>query len=72
MAQNVFTVLDLLDLNLKEHNELNLKCLCGRSGLASPIKEQDLNRPGLTLSGFFDGFQYNRIQVFLAMVKLLM
>jgi len=64
MAKNVFTVLDLLDLDLKEHNELNLKCLCGRSGLASSIKEQDLNRPGLTLSGFFDGFQYNRIQVF--------
>ncbi len=64
MAENVFTVLDLLDLDLKEHNELNLKCLCGRSGLASPILEQDLNRPGLTLSGFFDGFQYNRIQVF--------
>ena len=64
MAENVFTVLDLLDLDLREHNDLNLKCLCGRSGLASPIKEQDLNRPGLTLSGFFDGFQYNRIQVF--------
>ncbi|MDC7226070.1 MAG: HPr(Ser) kinase/phosphatase [Spirochaetales bacterium] len=61
---NMFTVLDLLDLDLKEHNELNLRCLCGRSGLANPIKEQDLNRPGLTLSGFFDGFQYNRIQVF--------
>jgi HPr kinase/phosphorylase len=64
MADIVFTVLDLLDLDLKEHNELNLKCLCGRPGLSSPIREQDLNRPGLTLSGFFDGFQYNRIQVF--------
>ncbi len=64
MAENVFTVLDLLDLDLREHNELNLKCLCGRSGLSSPIKEQDLNRPGLTLSGFFEGFQYSRIQVF--------
>lgn len=64
MAEIVFTVLDLLDLDLKEHNELNLKCLCGRSGLSSKIREQDLNRPGLTLSGFFEGFQYNRIQVF--------
>ena len=64
MSDNVFTVLDLLDLDLKEHNELNLKCLCGRSGLSSPIREQDINRPGLTLSGFFDGFQYNRIQIF--------
>ncbi|MBI9107098.1 MAG: HPr kinase/phosphorylase [Spirochaetales bacterium] len=64
MKDIVFTVLDLLDLDLKEHNELNLRCLCGRPGLSSPIREQDLNRPGLTLSGFFDGFQYNRIQVF--------
>ncbi|MDC7126945.1 MAG: HPr(Ser) kinase/phosphatase [Spirochaetales bacterium] len=64
MTKNVFTVLDLLDLDLKEHNDLNLKCLCGRSGLSSPIKEQDLNRPGLTLSGFFEGFQYSRIQIF--------
>lgn len=64
MAKNVFTVLDLIDLDLKEHNDLNLKCLCGRPGLSNPIKEQDLNRPGLTLSGFFEGFQHNRIQVF--------
>ncbi len=64
MPSNVFTVLDLLDLDLKEHSDLNLKCLCGRPGLASPIREQDINRPGLTLSGFFDGFQYNRIQIF--------
>jgi HPr kinase/phosphorylase len=64
MPENLFTVLDLLDLDLKEHNELNLRCLCGRSGLASPIREQDLNRPGLTLSGFFEGFRYGRIQVF--------
>ena len=64
MGNSVFTVLDLLDLDLKEHNDLNLRCLCGRPGLASQITEQDLNRPGLTLSGFFDGFQFNRIQVF--------
>ena len=59
-----FTVLDLLDLELKEHNALNLKCIGGRSGLAREIKEPDLNRPGLTLSGFYEEFAFQRIQIF--------
>ncbi|MBI9103913.1 MAG: HPr kinase/phosphorylase [Spirochaetales bacterium] len=61
---NSFTVLDLLDLELKEHNVLDLKCIAGRPGLAKQIKEPDLNRPGLALSGFFDSFGYKRIQIF--------
>ena len=28
-----FSILDLLDLDLKEHNHLQLKCIAGRSGL---------------------------------------
>ncbi len=59
-----FTVLDLIDLDLKEHNDLKLRCLAGRSGLAREINVPDLNRPGLALSGFFDNFGFNRIQVF--------
>ncbi len=59
-----FTVLDLLDLELKEHNALNLKCIGGRSGLGRVITEPDLNRPGLTLSGFYEEFAYERIQIF--------
>ncbi len=58
------TVLDLLDLDLKEHDALNLKCVTGRRGLAREIKEADINRPGLTLSGFFESFAHQRIQVF--------
>ncbi|MDR1955391.1 MAG: HPr(Ser) kinase/phosphatase [Treponema sp.] len=63
MAEN-FTVLDLLDINVKEHNALNLQCLGGRKGLARKISIPDLNRPGLALSGFYDSFAYERIQLF--------
>lgn len=59
-----FTVLDLLSLNLKEHEALDLRCIAGRSGLGRPIEMPDVNRPGLTLSGFYDNFAFKRIQVF--------
>jgi HPr kinase/phosphorylase len=59
-----FTVLDLIDLDLKEHNALNLRCIGGRPGLTRPITVPDLNRPGLALSGFFDKFGQHRIQIF--------
>jgi HPr kinase/phosphorylase len=59
-----FTVLDLLDLDLKEQNALNLRCLCGRKGLAREITTPDLNRPGLALSGFYESFAWNRLQIF--------
>ncbi|HOV63519.1 MAG TPA: HPr(Ser) kinase/phosphatase [Spirochaetia bacterium] len=59
-----FTVLDLLDLDLKEHNALNLTCIGGRAGLTREITEPDMNRPGLSLSGFFEEFAYTRIQIF--------
>ncbi len=64
MADKRFTVLDLLDLDLKDHNALDLKCLGGRKGLGREISIPDLNRPGLALSGFFDSFAYQRIQLF--------
>ncbi len=59
-----FTVLDLLDLDLKEHNALNLTCIGGRAGLTREITEPDMNRPGLSLSGFFEELAYTRIQIF--------
>jgi len=59
-----FTVLDLLDMDLKEHNALNLKCLGGRPGLTKELTTPHLNRPGLALSGFFDVFAHERIQLF--------
>ena len=59
-----FTVLDLLQLDLKEHNALNLRCIAGRSGLDREITVPELDRPGLALAGFFEKFAFNRIQLF--------
>lgn len=59
-----FSVLDLLELDLKEHDSLKLKCLAGRDGLNRKISTPDINRPGLALSGFFEDFAHERIQLF--------
>lgn len=59
-----FTVLDLLDLDLKEHDALDLKCIAARPGLSREIPTSDINRPGLALGGFFENFAFQRIQVF--------
>ena len=59
-----FTVLDLIDIDLKEHNSLNLKCIGARKGLGRQITVQNINRPGLALSGFFDSFAPERLQIF--------
>lgn len=64
MADKSFTVLDLLDLELKGHNSLNLKCASGRRGLSHKITIPDVNRPGLALSGFYDSFASQRVQLF--------
>lgn len=64
MGDKPFTVLDLLDLDLKGHNELYLKCIAGRKGLTRAITVPDINRPGLALSGFYDSFAYQRVQLF--------
>jgi HPr kinase/phosphorylase len=58
------TVLDLLQLDLKENEALNLKCIAGRAGLVRELKVPEINRPGLELSGFYDNFAYQRIQIF--------
>jgi HPr kinase/phosphorylase len=64
MAEKVFTVLDLIDLDLKEHNSLNLHCIGGRKGLGREIDIPDLNRPMGAIMGFFKDFAYQRIQLF--------
>lgn len=63
MSDKNITVLDLLDMDLKGHNSLNIRCLAGRSGLSRRIKVSDINRPGLALSGFYECFVYERVQV---------
>ncbi|MDR0876836.1 MAG: HPr(Ser) kinase/phosphatase [Treponema sp.] len=64
MTEKRFTVLDLIDIDLKEHNSLNLHCIGGRKGLTRQISMPDLNRPGLALAGFYDSFAHQRIQLF--------
>ncbi|MCL1817568.1 MAG: HPr(Ser) kinase/phosphatase [Spirochaetaceae bacterium] len=59
-----FTVLDLLNLDLKGNDALNLRCIAGRPGLTRVVEIPDINRPGLALSGFFDNFAFQRVQVF--------
>ena len=54
MADKVFTVLDLIDLDLKEHNSLSLRCIGGRKGLSNPIEIPDINRPMGAIMGFFE------------------
>ena len=63
MAEKRFTVLDLLDLDLKGHNSLNLHCVCGRRGLTRELTVPEINRPGLALSGFFESFGAQRVQL---------
>jgi len=64
MADRPFTVLDLIDLDLKEHNSLNLRCIGGRKGLGKTISIPDLNRPMGAIMGFFEEFAHKRIQLF--------
>ena len=64
MADKKFTVLDLLDLELSGHDALHLKCIAGRRGLPRAITIPELNRPGLALSGFFENFAGDRVQLF--------
>ncbi|MGP1594304.1 MAG: HPr(Ser) kinase/phosphatase [Treponema sp.] len=64
MTEKPVTVLDIIDLDLKEHDTLRLHCLCGQQGLSRNITIANLNRPGLALSGFFDSFAHQRVQLF--------
>jgi len=64
MAEKPFTVLDLLDMDLKGHNSLELRCIAGRRGLTRRITVPNINRPGLELSGFYDSFACERVQLF--------
>ena len=64
MARKKFTVFNLLELDLKGYDALELRCIGGRNGLMREISNSDINRPGLALSGFFDFFMSDRVQLF--------
>lgn len=64
MAEESFTVFNLIRLESKGRNSLNLKCIGGRLGLRKKICNGDINRPGLALTGFFECFEGSKIQLF--------
>lgn len=64
MPKKKLTVLDLLDLDLPGHDSLELTCIAGRRGLPRAISIPDVNRPGLALSGFYESFAFERVQLF--------
>lgn len=49
---------------MKEHDDLELEAIAGDKGLGNRISNSEINRPGLSLTGFFDFFAHDRIQVF--------
>ncbi|MDZ4726704.1 MAG: HPr(Ser) kinase/phosphatase [Leptospira sp.] len=49
---------------LKDHEDLKLQLVTGEEGLANRINNAEINRPGLSLTGFFDFFANDRIQIF--------
>jgi HPr kinase/phosphorylase len=44
--------------------DLQIRLVAGSSGLDKEIHVAEINRPGLTLAGFYDFFAYDRIQIF--------
>lgn len=44
--------------------DLKMELVAGRPGTDKIVKVGDINRPGLTLAGFYDFFAYDRIQIF--------
>ncbi|OHD67507.1 MAG: hypothetical protein A2W19_07430 [Spirochaetes bacterium RBG_16_49_21] len=44
--------------------DLQIRLVAGKAGLDKEIRVGDINRPGLTLAGFYDFFAYDRIQIF--------
>jgi HPr kinase/phosphorylase len=49
---------------LRDHEDLKLVLVTGDAGLSNRINNAEINRPGLSLTGFFDFFANDRIQIF--------
>ncbi len=48
----------------REDSDLKLILLNSSATLERPITKKDINRPGLALGGFFDSFDWDRVQLF--------
>jgi HPr kinase/phosphorylase len=62
MNSKAVRVKNFLDSNTRVDPQICL--IAGESGLDKEVRVGDINRPGLTLAGFFDFFAYDRIQIF--------
>jgi len=61
--KKTITIARLLDL-AREGDILHLRIITGERTLQKKISTYDINRPGLTLAGDYDFFDYEKIQVF--------
>ncbi len=61
--KKVFTVSELVSI-LKLELEKNIQVITGKKGFRNKLDTIVLNRPGLTLAGYFENFAYDRIQLF--------
>lgn len=62
MAKKRLFIKDLLGIT--GNIDLQLELVAGEKGLSKEIPGSEMNRPGLTLAGFYDFFAYDRIQIF--------
>ncbi len=62
MAQKKLHIKDLLGIT--GNIDLQLELVAGEKGLSKEIPGIEMNRPGLTLAGFYDFFAYDRVQIF--------
>ncbi len=49
---------------LEKDHDIKLRIIAGSGGLNKEVKVGDINRPGLTLAGFYDFFASERMQIF--------
>ncbi len=57
------TVKEIIEIGKRDYN-LVLKLKAGREGISNKVSSSLINRPGITLSGYFKDFAYDRIQIF--------
>jgi len=62
--EKCITIRKLLELAHEEEEILPLRIVTGEKTLERKISSQDINRPGLSLAGYYDFFAYDRIQLF--------
>lgn len=64
MSQETMTTAELINHKWFERNGLVFKCIAGHKGLGNVIGDLNINRPGLSLTGYEMDFAADRIQMF--------